>query len=157
MSRGADVLAGPHRSDRLLKAAPDRLSPAKSALSRLGRTSAHLFESSGSRECQLWTTLPQRPIGADRRSGLQQQRQVLPGQGFDAGFCRVNGDVERGNHLVGTIAHWCGNGANAGRQMFVGKCPSPLAYLAEYPVALFLIWFPERRDAGAAWLGKHPF
>src|SRR5205085_9921855 len=63
-------------------------------------------------QCDLRPALPQRPVSANRDSGLQQHGKILFGQYLNAGFRRVNGDVERCNYLLGAIAHGCGYRAN---------------------------------------------
>src|SRR5436190_71735 len=105
----------------------------------------------------LWPTLPARPVSANRRGGLQQQRKVFLGQYLDACFCCVNGDVERSNHMVAAIVHRSSNRANAVRQVFVGERPSPRSHLVQHPVALFYFRLPERCDAGSAGLCEYPF
>src|SRR5947209_13028337 len=105
----------------------------------------------------LRPALPQRPVSADCGSGMQQHGKILFGQYLNAGFRRVNGDVERGNNLTGAIAHRRGNRANAARQVFIGERPSSRSYLVQNAVALLRIWMPERCNAGAARLCEHSF
>src|SRR2546429_7715579 len=71
----------------------------------------------------LRPALPQRPVRADRGSGLQQHGKILFGQYLNAGFRRVNGYVERGDNLMGAIAHGRVNRANAARQVLIGERP----------------------------------
>src|SRR5437763_3034014 len=95
-------------------------------------------------QCDLRPALPQRPVSANRGSGLQQHGKILFGQYLNAGFRRVNGDVERGNNLMGAITRGCGYRANAARQVFMGKRPSSRSHLVQNAVALLRIRLPER-------------
>src|SRR5438874_10608730 len=105
----------------------------------------------------LWPALPQRPVSADCGSGLQQHGKILFGQYLNTGFRRVNGDVERGNNLMGVITHRRSNRANATRQVFIGERPSSRSHLVQNAVALLRIRLPERRNAGATRLCEYSF
>src|SRR5438270_817615 len=98
----------------------------------------------------LRPALPQRPVSADCGSDLQQHGKILFGQYLNAGFRRVNGDVERGNNLIGAITHRRGYRANAARQVFIGERPSSRSHLVQNAVALLRNRLPERWNAGAA-------
>src|SRR5205085_11900869 len=78
-------------------------------------------------------------------------------QYLNAGFRRMNGDVERGNNLVGAIMHRRSNRANAARQVFIGERPSSRSYLVQNAVTLLRIRLPEGCNAGAARLCEHSF
>src|SRR5438105_14690598 len=92
----------------------------------------------------LRPALPQRPVRADCGSGLEQHGKILFGQYLNAGFCRVNGDVERGNYLMGATAHGRGYRADAPCQVFIGERPPSRSHLVENAVALLRIRLPER-------------
>src|SRR5258707_8979000 len=119
------------------------------------------FSRSGARcpcpQRDLRPALPQRPVSANRGSGLQQHGKILFDQYLNAGFRRVNGDVERCNYLLGAIAYGCGYRANAARQVFIGERPSSRSHLVQSAVALLRIRLPERCNAGAARLCEHSF
>src|SRR5256885_5477445 len=100
-------------------------------------------------QCDLRPALPQRPVSANRGSGLEQHGKILFGQYLNAGFCRVNGDVERGNYLMGATAHGRGYRADAPCQVFIGERPPSRSHLVENAVALLRIRLPERGNAGA--------
>ncbi len=55
------------------------------------------------------------PVGADRCGGLQEQRQILLGERFDARLRGMHADIERGDDMRLAIAHWRRNRADAGR------------------------------------------
>jgi hypothetical protein len=97
------------------------------------------------------------PVGADRARGLQQQRQVLPGQHLDRGLGGVHGDVQRRDHPALPVPQRRGHRPDARGQLLVGERPAPRADLAQGRGPLTGARLPAGGDTGPGGLGQDPF
>jgi hypothetical protein len=97
------------------------------------------------------------PVDADRARGLQQQRQILPGQRLDGGLGGMHGDVQRGDHLALAVPQRRGHRPDARRQLLVGKRPATGPDLAQRRGTFVGTGLPAGGDTGAGGLGQDPF